>query len=551
MSKVDPLSARLDELYAKLTISANYDKRIPREYIAQWLAQQYNENGEPIVATDWLIDLLYTLADVTQHRVYLSGAAQVAKTLSSILCAKLLTECYDKVRIVWVYATREQGDTYPDIQIQPILGGVRRARTIDASRNAKIYIRHANTSVDTPSMVGKSLVKSGLSSLTADIAVCDEVSQWRTSVDPQDRVKRSVFVAQPLRFYGTPGSGKGIEANMAEYNAQHVSCTATCSECGLTQPADLYDLITHDTEKSGRPYNYRFNRCACGVSKRYLAGSWRYTNSKQTSAVAIWLHPFLHCATPEEMDAQLSSVSTRSIVDKSVANIYQQLLGTINRYGNQAILASDLKYGVRPDKPTAAYYGIDQGRRELYLVELLDYSTREESRYYVNYCNTATLVTAAAYLQQRQQLAAELGYDTFAVTDFAPDAEAALYLRDTVTMPLVMAIQANNPTANYDYKLDVAYSNGLPYQVVRFQYRLWVQAVIDAVREGQVTFNREQTSELMPRHLTTVRYLAEEGKVIRPSDKTDDLFFAFMFALFARTLGSVRYTGIDTTTTWR
>lgn len=541
------LSNTLDELYAKLTVTASYDLRIPRDYVASWLSQQYNENNEPIEVTDWLVDIVYLLADVTRHRVYLSGAAQVAKTLASILTAKLLTECYDKLRIVWVYASREQGDTYPSIQIQPIFGGVRSARTIEGSRHSRIYIRHANTSVDTPSMAGKSLVKSGLSSLTADIAVCDEVSQWRTSVDPQDRVKRSVFKSQPLRFYGTPGSGNGIEANMTEYNAHHVACTATCV-CGLTRPADLHDLIDYDTEKSGRPYNYRFKSCECGESTRMLAGSWRYVTEQDTPAIAMWLHPFLHCATPDDMDKQLTTVSTRSLVDKSVANIYQQLLGTINRYGNQAILASDVTYATRPGKPTAAYYGIDQGRRELYLVELLDYSTPEQQRYYVNYCNTATLTTAANYLESRQALA---DYPTFAVTDFAPDAEAALYLRDSISMPLAMAIQANSPTANYDYKLDTAYSNGLPYQVIRFQYRLWVQAVIDAVREGQVDFNREQSSELLTRHLTSVRYLAETMQVQRPADKTDDLFFALMFAMFARTLGQVRYTGIDTTQTWR
>lgn len=533
MSKLDNL---FDELYGKLTTNIDYNQRIPRDYIADWLKTQTNENDEPITVTDWLIDLIYLFADVTRHRAYLTGAAQIAKTLTSILVSKCLIEAYGKVRLVWVYATREQGDTYPDIQVLPILGGVRKARTVFIGKSV-VYIRHANTSVETPSMVGKSLVKSGLSSLTADIAIGDEVSQWKTPIDPQDRVKRSVFTAQPLRFYGTPGSGKGIEAEITEYKAQHIPCTAICGGCSSNVRADLYDIVSHDIEKSGRPYNYRFKTCpVCGKSAaNYTA--WRFKDESNASSIAVWLHPFLHCTTPEQMRKQLSIIATRSLVDKSVTNIYQQLLGTINRYGNQSILPDDIKYSKLGANQhiKAIYYGLDQGRRELYLVELFEL----EEGLYVNYINNTTLTGAVAYINANRLPCSKL-----AVVDFLPDAEAANYLKNALDHPIVFAVEANSPTANYDYKLDTVYSNGMPYQVLKFQYRLWVEQLINTMRESNVYVNREQASELITRHLTAVRYIAEDMKVIRPNDKTDDLFFAFMFAMFARTLVSTAYSGM-------
>lgn len=519
------LNNRLDDLYAQLTCPQDYTKRITREYIADWIQYAKNENDEPITAHDWLVDLLFILCDIKKHRVFLTGAAQIAKTLCSVLSTKLLTEHYNKLRIIWIYASREQGDTYPDIQIQPIFKGSRIGRTIKGDRNSRIYIRHANTSVETPSMAGKSLVKSGLSSLTADIAVCDEVSQWRTTVDPSDRVKRSVFESHPIRYYGTPGSGKGIEATINETAAIKISCHATCSKCGNSQRADLYDIITHDMEANGRPYNYKFNNCTCGASKRHLT-NWRYYD-QDDQVCALWLHPFLHCTTPEQMDKQLSHISTRSLTDQSVANIYQQLLGTINKAGNQAITANELviESSLPNYDPIATYYGIDQGRKELYLTELLDYG----DKIYVNYLNSTTLIGARDYILRNDK-------PSFTVIDFAPDAEAALWLKEQIPN-MACALQNNSPTANYDYKLDTAYSNGLPYQVIKFNYVRWVEELIDQVKSGKLVFVKNNISELTTRHLTSVRCIT--GKVIRPPDKIDDLFFAMMFALFASTLFNV------------
>lgn len=519
------LNDRLDDLYAQLTNPVDYTRRITREYIADWINYAKNENNEPIVAYDWLIDLLFIICDIHKQRVFLTGAAQIAKTLCSVLSTKLLTEHYNKLRIIWIYASREQGDTYPDIQIQPVFKGTRVGRTIRGDRSSRIYIRHANTSVETPSMVGKSLVKSGLSSLTADVAVCDEVSQWRTAVDPSDRVKRSVFESQPIRYYGTPGSGKGIEAAINETNATKISCYATCAKCGSLQQADLYDIISHNTEVNGRPFNYSFNQCACGASKKHLT-NWRYFDDDVASC-ALWLHPFLHCRSPEAMDKQLSLISTRSLTDQSVANVYQQLLGTINKAGNQAITASELVYRDPPlYPPIARYYGIDQGRKELYLTELLDYG----DKLYVNYLNATTLIGARDYILQAEG-------NSFTVTDFAPDAEAALWLKEHIPN-LACAVQNNSPTSNYDYKLDTAYSNGLPYQVIKFNYVRWVEALINQFKEETLFMVKgSNISELSARHLTSVRCVS--GRVIRPPDKTDDLFFSMMFAMFARTLYGV------------
>lgn len=520
------LNERLDELYSQLINTTNYDKRIPREYIADWVKHTRNENNEPIVAHDWLVDLLYIICDINKSKVFLTGAAQIAKTLCSVLSVKLLCETYNKLRIVWVYASREQGDTYPDIQVQPILKGRRVGRTITGAKGSRIYVRHANTSVETPSMVGKSLVKSGLSSLTADIAVCDEVSQWRSSVDPSDRVKRSVFAAQPIRYYGTPGSGKGIEANIVEAAATKLSCYATCAACGVESRADLYDIITHNTEANGRPYLYQFNNCECGASKAALT-NWRYYDSSDTN-VAMWLHPFLHCRDEESMQRQLRLIGVRSLVDQSVPNIYQQLLGTINKAGNQAITANEIVVRDKPDhEPLAAYYGIDQGRKELYLAEVLDYGTF----LYVNYLNPTNMIGARDYINKTTT-------PSFVACDFAPDAEAALWLKNNLNQEVVCAVQSNSPTANYDYKLATSYSNGLPYQVVKFRYTLWIEELINAFKEERVVFGSNH-SELTARHLTSVRYISENQRVIRPPDKTDDLFFALMFAMFARTLHGV------------
>lgn len=524
------LDKKLTALYEQLVSGSDYSKLISREYVADWLIHSgvRNENNSPITPHDWLIDIVAINANITKTTTAVTGAAQVAKTLCSVLCAKLLCEFYPKLRLVWVYATREQGDTYPDIQIQPVFKGDRTARTIKGDKGSRIYIRHANTSVETPSMVGKSLVKSGLASLTADVAMCDEVSQWRSDVSPRDRVKRSVFPSQPIRYYGTPGSGKGIEAIINENNIKTIHCTATC-ECGLQQRADLYDIIKHDTEANGRPFNYRFKHCECGLSKKHLS-QWRFLDNEETTA-AIWLHPFLHATTPEQMEEQLSNISTRSLNDASVSNLYQQVLGVINSTGDQAIIAHEIKRAAAPTAttPVARYYGIDQGRKQLYLAEVLDYG----DSLFVNYLDGTNLIAAKDYINQHSTSSA-----SFTVCDFAPDAESALWLQNNITHPMSCALQSNTPTCNYDYKLDTAYSNGLPYRIIKFRYSSWVEELISLVKDGKIIFS-PNCSELMTRHLTSVRYDASTQRVLRPSDKTDDLFFALMFAMFAKTLHRV------------
>ena len=531
----DDLAIALNKLRSSLSnVNISLTSRIDRESVASWLSHQTNENGKPIRVTEWLIDLIYTIANVRLHRAYVSGAAQVAKTLVSVLSTKAVVDHYHGLRIGWVYATRTQSETYPTIQINPIMKGELTAKRIKVGRDSVIYIRHANTSRETAMTVGMSVAKTGLSSVTLDWLNCDESSQWVSPVDPQDRVKQSVFVDQPMRFFGTPGSGRGIEKLITAFDSTKIPCTATCGSCNKQVPADLYDIVKHDVDKVGRPYNYSFVDCPhCGSPASHYH-SWRFIEPDRLPlAIDLWLHPFLHSNTPDEMEATLKLISRRSLTDGSVSNIYQQVLGVVNKHSDNCVLMSDIKRVRNPypdETPKMVVYGIDGGRKHLYISCVECYSG---DRHHVSTLTATNITNAIDYLNHETIKWKEKNVPIAAAFDFYPDCSEMAHLRDNVKLPCLLGVQVNSPSSGYDYKTDFAFSNGIQYSVIKYQYVKWVRTLIETIRGGNLTFAID-VSELMERHITAVRI--DEHKVFRPADKSDDLFFSLVFAFLAKTI---------------
>lgn len=498
------------------------------ENVREWLRSQTNEVGEPITSQDWMATVIELLTDTSIPVMFVAGAAQVGKTLTYLLATKYLAEQHKRIRIMILYPTRDQRDTYPYKQLVPILGedNVRKKGHDLYYENGEFILRYANTSRVTKSTAGGSTARAGLTSFTADIGFREEASQGG-DIDPIDRLNQSIFPAKPMRYHGTYGSGGGIEKLIEKTNAYKLEFEQECT-CGVWNTYTT--LLQYEIETNGRPYNLHFSNCPnCGATRN--VGRWRLpadrTCINNKHAIYVSIHPFINAVTSEEYELKLKQLQIRCATEDSISNLWQQGLGMPFRNSLTRLSRSQLVRTVKPDsKVISRGIGYDHGRKSSYIA-IVD--RLENDRYHLSFCQPVAAVESVRILKNSEC------ENTITTIDAYPDVLFSSQLAQQASHPAVLAVQKNTPAAGWDYKRIEIQNAGVTYPALGFQYVLWVEQLFSLVQDGQLTIDNS-CSELVESHFCSVE--CKDGKVTRPLDHCDDLLFATVFALFALTLAS-------------
>ncbi len=539
----DPLTAiqEFSSLLASIATKANTitPQNLPTE---EWINYQINEVGKPIKAQHWMVEIIDLICDFDRHMVFVGGAAQVGKTLSYLLSIKRACELHQNLRVLLVYPTRGQRDTYPNRQLIPVLGeGVKKSGQDLNFNSSDIILRYANTSKETTQSSGKSVAKASLTSFTADIAFLEEASQITTEISIIDRLNQSVFPAQPMRAIGTFGSGNGIEKLVQTNKAKRIEFLQVCPHCGAENPGSKH--LIYDIDLSGRPYNLAFSNCSNCAAPRN-SGAWKLDTAwrgiPNSDALFISLPPFIHCVTEEEYQDKLDKLKKRCVEESSVANIYQQGFGIPFSHSEQRINRNNILRTAPPvGRVVASFIGYDHGRRCGYFTQIDKY---EDGALHVAKCGLISSIElygmATAPPHPNTYLACDIYPDVDLVANIVKEAKCAAFL----------AAQKNNPTSDWDKKISTVWNGSIEYPALFFQYTLWARHFMELVNGRKITFNLD-CHELMESHLTSI--LLTESKVVRPSDHCDDLFFSSIFALLAASVAAEQGTGGNEVSLWQ
>jgi hypothetical protein len=496
--------------------------------IKNWIAKQHNELGQPIKSQQWMAQLIQLITDFEKPRVYVAGAAQVGKTLSYLLSIKYACEKHKNVRILLLYPTRGQKETYPNRQLLPILETASKFGQDLKYDGADIILRYANTSKETKSSSGKSVAKAPLTSFTADVVFVEEASQITTDISVDDRLNQSIFPAQPVRAIGTYGSGNGIERLIQTNKAKQIEFLQVCSHCGCKN--DGSSLLKFEVDSSGRPYNLHFRSCVnCSISRNN--GQWELDNPENCDVddnLFVSIPPFIHCETEQEYERKLKQLSIKSATEKSIANIYQQGFGMPFTYSEQRIKLSNIIRSQAPNQRVLRRcIGYDQGRKCSYkaVIDVL-----EDDTLFVSELRFTSTISIFSELSQQPTI------PTIFAADAYPDVTLLAGVVESAKVNGLLAVQRHHAHSLWDKKIVEIYDNGVPYKVLAFQYHKWALELLELVNTRRMIFSNS-CHELAEQHLSAV--LVTEDKVVRPDDHCDDFFFALVFACLAGSMFGV------------
>jgi hypothetical protein len=292
----------------------------------QWLVDAtkthgVNEEGDRLRWNPLLEETLLLIGDFRFNKVFVTGAAQVHKSLSGWQLAAALVTVAGK-NWMWVYADGEQIAKLVPTQFIPIVEsweqqlGLERKASPKDSKSMKIWQSQRGTgrfvSANNPrsnSANNSGLAAAGKGAVAAptDLLHYDEASQsTQEAKEPfERRTLQSTIPTRPIRGYGTPGRGAGIELDvlMATYDFYPYAKCAYCDEISALHPFGwLLKNSEPDPNKSpkylddiGRPVQDLEN----GV---YY---WHHTDSSDPINTAIYACP--NCEQPIAREDRLKS----------------------------------------------------------------------------------------------------------------------------------------------------------------------------------------------------------------------------------------------------
>lgn len=201
------------------------------------------ERGQEIRLTDWYAEYLELLGDYRVHEVVISGCSQIGKSLAVnlLLCYSL---CCVKLNVLSVFDKAKTLERNVPLQFRPLVTRwiERMGEHIPIGKEsnslfqygaASAIFSYVSTSRPTAQRQGLATAGSAVVSVTADLLITDERSQFPPgTADPLPRrLDASSLPSKPQRHAGTPGSGSGTESliEQCKYNF-YPFCY--CDKCG-------------------------------------------------------------------------------------------------------------------------------------------------------------------------------------------------------------------------------------------------------------------------------------------------------------------------------
>jgi hypothetical protein len=290
----------------------------------QWLVdavKKYgvNEVQEPLRWNPLLEETLLLIGDFRFGKVSVTGAAQVHKSLSGWQLAAALLTVAGK-NWMWVYADGEQITKLVPTQFIPIveswersLGLARKSSPRD-SKSMKIwqsqrgtgrFVSANNPRANSASESGLAAAGKGAVAAPTDLLQYDEASQSSEEAkEPfQRRTLQSSIPSRPVRSYGTPGRGAGIELDIAIANYDFYPFIK-CSSCGVESALHPFGWLLKNSEPDqNKPPKY-LDEIGRPIQLPDVC-HWHHTDPADPINSAIYACPY--CEAPVTREERLTA----------------------------------------------------------------------------------------------------------------------------------------------------------------------------------------------------------------------------------------------------
>ncbi len=555
-----------------------------------------NERGDSLTLLPWHKEYAELIGDMRVAEVLTSGAAQVGKSLMHTL---LLCYCITEggLSTIWAYDQERSLNIQVPSNFRPVikawlktrgiqtkLGEGTQNNTIFQVKGATAQFVYVSTSRLRETEEGKAAAGSVAVGVSRDILFKEERSQYPPGAgDPLNRrLDAGRLPSRPIRELGTPASGNGIEAEIANAD-YHFYPHYRCPSCGEELPLHPKGCLLKPLNKkylspSGRPLDWfskngeayfgcsdcsksicdtvrtqAWFRCLkTGVDLRSFLDSLPQGIPYQRLKVGIVLSPLLRIRqtnlAQEMINEGLSTLNTD--------DWQQQGLGEPSETSYRGVTLEIVKRAIAllppPSTPEFTLAGIDQGRSEYWLWKCA-YHLPVDWR---------TLPIAQVIEQSRRHVLfggdvmkgeiPELIRDCdFGVVDNEPDISAAAELCSNTCLEM-----ADQQSSQMDaVKEGIVREGGNEHKSWKLRNEKFLKDVLHAFLMGKYYLPNEweqwigKPTERSPLvHLTAPSFDPTTGKWKRPKNHVDDLYYAAMFcevAFYIHLLHGQKQSGFD------
>jgi hypothetical protein len=399
----------------------------------QWLVTAVkkcgvNERGEKLRLNRPLLEALQLIGDFRIASTYMSGGAQIFKTLShwQLVSALITIGRHD---FAWIYPQMSLIPKLVPSQFKPIVTSWEAVTGLDKKQNnsdsKSMQIHQSamgtgrfasanNDAATAKSRDGTASANTNVVSFSSDLAIYEERSQYTAkSVDAiRRRFLQSRIATRPERLLGTPGNGGGIEMEISkadyEFHA-HVKCSS-CSEASNLSPLGWLLIPNNEGEyfdEGGRPLDWhgkdegwaRFGcpHCSASITKQERMDA--HFKCVKTGVVMVDFLNSLPSGVPTKqisagiiLSPLLRDSGINPAIDliqkgsegADVADWHQQELGIPTKFMETGISVMDVAGAVGNDLSIdvqmsyLSIWGVDQGTAEHWLC-MVDYQVPPDS----------------------------------------------------------------------------------------------------------------------------------------------------------------------------
>lgn len=538
-----------------------------------------NERGDDLSLPDWFLEYAELLGDFRVGEVYVSGCAQVGKTLCNTL---LVSYCLSNgINTLWSYDQERSLNIQVPSNFRPVISGwlqrMKAKPSRQDARNNTLYqykgassqfVYVSTSKIRNNNATGTAAAGGIAVGVSRDILFKEERSQYPPgAADPLNRrLDAGRLPSRPVRELGTPGSGNGIESEieLADYKFYpHYNCPI----CGTSAPMHPKGclLITDEQGKhlsvSGRPLRWhqredgsakfgcsncgaeipqierlrsRFKCVKTGISLRDFLDNLPKGIPTTRIKVGIILSPLLRMRSTnlaqEIIDEGLRTLNTDDWQQQSLGEPSVTNTDSVNLEMLKSAMGAEFEVNKSPD---LVLCGVDQGRAEYWLWKCAYYLPQDWQRLPVALVlEQAKRVVLFGGDINKGELCDHASDCDFGIIDNEPDISAAAEIASATCLEL-----ADQQSGLLDaVKEGIAREGGIEHKCWKIRNEKFLKSVLMGFLDNRYVLPSEwekwlatptERSPLV--HLTAPRYEPSTGKWVRPGNHVDDLYYAAMF----------------------
>jgi hypothetical protein len=588
--------------------------QLPQDFLNDIKLHGVNEINEELRFWPLFEQACLFVSELRISRKYLSGASQFFKTAVCSQLNAWLTQrqglrglwSFPKARTLELLSPRQHK---PLLRHWAKINGIKTITREMLTSNTTFDVGFGSatfTHLNSGKQDGGAAAGTAVVAVTADYAIAEEASQSsQAEILPLYRRLDASRIqpTQPVIQLGTPGAGGGIESAIA--NATYEFWPhAYCPHCGdhmslhpkgaLLRPVLVIQDDGTPVERyagdDGLPLNWYRHVEHNPIETAYIGCpecGHEFSVEARNEAVyrcvntGMMLDYFLEEYVPnhwedERIEAGMWAGAlarpnkphlARDIMEEmsieGIEDWYQQRLGISssamsNTVSPEALVAAcnrpPLK--VLPKEHRVRLIGVDQGRSAWY-ASVVDFIYDKE-----------LIIPELMYMQSKRNIITMDCISAHELPDYCKkhkvqggfvDNEPTIELAARLSKQAGLRIADQQLKLKDDFKAKMINEGGEKYFGYSIRYTKFARAIFTLFNTSRVSANRQflryaQGSTKDPgnvfKHLTRISWNNEEGDIVRPPDKVDDLFFALMFAEAAFGVFTVSPSLIMNVTDW-